>query len=440
MSTEREHETHSSDGLGPFGETGGEVETSTVGFPESEPFSQAGPGEERSPIEVVGKKGGEGHNSGGRLGDANRHHDSGVDSKVGHDVEEAAELGRTELSGEGAVESVEYPVRGPQGQTQQPLVDNHRNAGAHTDEEAKDGDVVGSQAGSADSRGELRERWRHDVTNRRVEHMVTPLVAAMPAVLLPALLSIAALIGVLSVSLRPGAIVGGSYSLDAWNTLRSDPTFLSSVWFTTRTALLATALSLLIAAPLALGVRRLQGHSVRTALGAVVPVPHLVAASVLVTWWGPGGLLDRLGLETSLVGDRFGWGIIAVYVMKEVPFLVLLTHASFTAQVARREAAARSLGAGRLRRWCSVTVPAIARPLVLGGMVVVAFAIGSTEVPAVIGPLEPEALTNWSITRVRLRGPIARADAAAALVTSSLLVFAVLGAMAAGLRILRGRQ
>ena len=120
--------------------------------------------------------------------------------------------------------------------------------------------------------------------------------------------------------------------------------------------------------------------------------------------------------------------------LKEVPFLILITHASLTDDLARREAAARSLGANRLRRWATVTIPAISQPLVLGSLLVAAFVVGSTEVPAVIGPLDPEALSNWSITRVRIRGPIARADAAVALVTASLIVMAVTGAVAIGVK------
>jgi len=257
---------------------------------------------------------------------------------------------------------------------------------------------------------------------------------AIPAIVVLGLLTIGALAGVVSSSLRPGAILGGSYSADAWSEVFADASFRRSIVFTLRSAAIATVISLVFAIPLAFLLRHRRGAITRTAISTVVPVPHLVAASVLVVWLGPGGLFDRVGLELPVVRDGFGLGLILVYVLKEVPFLILITHASLTDDLARREAAARSLGAGRLRRWVTVTIPAISQPLVLGSLLVAAFVVGSTEVPAVIGPLDPEALSNWSITRVRIRGPIARADAAVALVTASLIVLAITSGVAAGVK------
>ena len=256
----------------------------------------------------------------------------------------------------------------------------------------------------------------------------------MPAIIVLGLLTIGALAGVISSSLRPGAILGGSYSADAWSEVFGDASFRRSIIFTLRSAVLATLISLVLSIPLAFLLRHRRGAITRTAISTVVPVPHLVAASVLVVWLGPGGLFDRIGLELPIVRDRFGLGLILVYVLKEVPFLILITHASLTDDLARREAAARSLGARRLRRWATVTIPAISQPLVLGSLLVAAFVVGSTEVPAVIGPLDPEALSNWSITRVRIRGPIARADAAVALVTASLIVLSLTTVVAIGIR------
>ena len=57
-----------------------------------------------------------------------------------------------------------------------------------------------------------------------------------------------------------------------------------------------------------------------------MPVPHLLVATLAVLWLAPGGLADRaLGaLPVDLVRDPWGLGIVAVYVYKETPFLVLL--------------------------------------------------------------------------------------------------------------------
>ena len=247
-------------------------------------------------------------------------------------------------------------------------------------------------------------------------------------------LSVAALVGLISNSLRPGALLGGSYGTDAWRRLISDPTFGDALIFTIRSAAIATVLSVLIAVPLAFALRRASSFS-RALIAFPIPIAHLVVASVLVLWLGPGGLLDRTVGTLPIVADSFGWGVIVVYVLKEVPFLTVLALAAFGDEDQRREEAARTLGASRWERWRAVLIPRVGGPMLLGSLVVAAFVVGSPEVPLEIGNLAPDALTTWSITTIRIRGPIARADAAAALVVTSLVVlFLAAIAIAIGLR------
>jgi len=256
----------------------------------------------------------------------------------------------------------------------------------------------------------------------------------LPAIVLVGGLSLAALAGVVSASFRPGALIGGSYGTDAWRRLLSDDSFGNAVVFTLRAALLATLISVALAVPLAMALRR-SGALTRGLIAVPLPVPHLVIASVAVLWLGPGGLADRVASTLPVIADSFGWGVILVYVLKEVPFLALLMLAAFGEDDRAREEAARTLGATRWERWRGVLLPQLVRPILLGSLVVAAFVVGSTEVPQIVGPLAPDALTTWSINVVRLRGPIARPDAAAALVVTSglVLILAVL-AVLVGLR------
>ncbi len=253
-------------------------------------------------------------------------------------------------------------------------------------------------------------------------------------------LSIAALAGVVTASFRPGALIGGSYGTDAWRRLLSDDAFLDALVFTLRAALIATVLSVLLSVPLAMALRR-STVLARGLVALPLPVPHLVIASTAVLWFGPGGLADRVAQTLPIIADSFGWGVIIVYVLKEVPFLSLLMLAAFGDDDRAREEAARTLGASRWERWKGVLLPQLLRPTLLGSVVVAAFVVGSTEVPQVVGPLSPDALTTWSITVVRVRGPIARPDAAAALVVTSVVVL-LLAALALwlGMRFTRTRS
>jgi len=255
------------------------------------------------------------------------------------------------------------------------------------------------------------------LADRSIKHSWRSFLGVVPAFLLVGGLSVAALAGVVSASFRPGALIGGSYGTDAWRRLLSDDSFGDALIFTVRAALLATLISVVIALPLAMALRRSSAFA-RGLIAVPLPVPHLRVAGTL-----------------PLIGDSFGWGVILVYVLKEVPFLALLMLAAFGEDDQAREEAARTLGASRWERWRGVLLPQLVRPTLLGSLVVAAFVVGSTEVPQVVGPLTPDALTTWSITIVRLRGPIARPDAAAALVVTSALVLVLVAvALFIGLR------
>lgn len=250
------------------------------------------------------------------------------------------------------------------------------------------------------------------------------LVGLSPALLVVVGLSAASLAGLVSRSTRPGALVDGERSLDAWRRVLSDENFWSAAWFTSHTAVLATLLSVLLAVPLGIALRR-SGRLARMSLLILLPMPHLVMASVAVSWLGPGRLVDRLVGEVPVVGDRWGLGIVLVYMVKEVPFLAVLTAAALDPATRRLEDAASSLGASRWHRWRFIVLPRLATPLSLGVLVIAAFVIGSTEVPLVVGPLQPEMLTTHSLTITRLRGPVARADAAVVLLVTSVWVMSL---------------
>lgn len=213
----------------------------------------------------------------------------------------------------------------------------------------------------------------------------------------------------------------------AWQRVLADADFWEAFWFTLRTSVVATLLALLIAVPLGVAVRR-SGPFVRSLMIVLLPVPHLVVASATVTLFGPGQLIDRMVGEVPLVGDRNGLGVIVVYLAKEIPFLTVLVAVTLDRHTTRLVEAARGLGASRWHLWRFVVWPRVAGPLGLGALVVVAFVIGSTEVPLVVGPLRPDVLTTYSLTVTRVQGPVARADAAVALVAATALIFLLAGA------------
>lgn len=258
----------------------------------------------------------------------------------------------------------------------------------------------------------------------------------IPLGLLPALFTLTvlfggAVFGIVASSLRPGALAGAEFGFGGWRDLVHDDAFAASLRFTLAFAAAATAISAIGALALAAGLHG-RARWLRAAVASAVPLPHLVAASLAMFWFAPGGIAERLigSLPFDVVGDRRGLGIVAVYVFKELPFLTLLVLAAWDRATIDATEAAAALGAGRFRRFADIVVPRVAPTLAAGALIVAAFTVGATEVPLVVGPTEPDALAPYAINVVRTEGPAARAWSNAALVTTSALALA-LGAGAA---------
>lgn len=254
---------------------------------------------------------------------------------------------------------------------------------------------------------------------------------ALPALVVLAVLFGGALLGTLTSSLTPGG-PGGGASLSAWGDVLGDARFRRALAFTVALALVATTASAL----LALGVTALLRGRRRPATLAVLPVlvPHLLVAVVTVLWLGPGGLADRvLGtLPVEVVRDPWGLGIVLVYLVKEVPFLVLLLLASWGPEVLDREEAVAVLGADRWQRLRTVVLPAVRGPLVLGSLLVAAFVLGAFEVPLVVGPTEPVTVPVYALQERQTAELAGHARAGAALLIAALVPLA-LAALAASL-------
>jgi putative spermidine/putrescine transport system permease protein len=257
-----------------------------------------------------------------------------------------------------------------------------------------------------------------------------------PAVGVTVALFGAALAGTVRASLEPG--LDGRLDTSAWRALAADPVFADALWFTLRVAVLST----LLAAVLAFGAVLLfagRGTFSRALVTLPVPVPHLVVAAVAVLWLAPGGLADRLlgGLPVDLVRDPWGLGIVAVYAVKEAPFLVLLMLAAMGRAVHERAEAAATLGLGPIALARHVVWPAVRAPLAVGCLIVLAFVVGAFEVPLVVGPTDPPMLATYALDAVRVDLVGGQARAAAALLVAALLSVAL---AVACVQVARGRR
>ena len=232
-----------------------------------------------------------------------------------------------------------------------------------------------------------------------------------------------------------------TWSLDAYRATFADPAFRASLTLTLRVVALSTAAATVLGVALALFVRRHARGRLTTLLQSTLAVPHLVGALCIGLLLSPSGFLSRLGAGAGIVdgaqdfpvltNDAFGWGIIAEYTWKETPFIAVVALAAMTPHVRDLEGAARSLGAGPVRRILSVTVPLIAPPVAAASVLVASFAAASYEVPRLLGQSFPATLPVVALQRFQdtdlLVRPQAMAVATILAVLSLVLVAAYLG-------------
>ncbi|WP_200869371.1 ABC transporter permease subunit [Nesterenkonia sp. AN1] len=264
------------------------------------------------------------------------------------------------------------------------------------------------------------------------------MLTAAPAVILVILVLGAALITVVLQSLGLMPVFGEpKLSLNAW----ADSTSLLesagvSVYIATLTTSLSAGLGLLIAV-YALTAGR-SGRLVAALSAATIPIPHLVASGAIGLLLADAGFLARLfGMPAGfpqLVATQWWTAVILEFAWKESAFVALVILGSISRSATALSETASTLGASAWQRFRHVILPLARLPLVVSGLVVFVYTIGSYESPWLLGPLAPEPL---SVRAVRLFGSTqlsARPEAMATALTS--VVIAML-AITAGLFLTR---
>lgn len=194
-------------------------------------------------------------------------------------------------------------------------------------------------------------------------------------------------------------------SLDPFRDLLTWPGFLPSVRLSMMTGIGAAFLSLSGVALILAGWSGTRAFRwVERMLSPLLSVPHAAAAFGLAFLIAPSGWLLRLispwltGWERPpdvlILQDPLGLSLIAGLVMKEIPFLLLMSIAAM-GQVggAKQLAVAQSLGYGRIAGWLAVVFPAIYMRIRLPVLVVLAWSMSVVDVAVILGPSTPSTLS-----------------------------------------------
>lgn len=186
--------------------------------------------------------------------------------------------------------------------------------------------------------------------------------------------------------------------------LLTQPGFWGSLWLTFYYAVVPTIVGLVLSMLLALALRkRFAGKGLfQYVYKLPMMIPYLVGVALTILMFSNGGIVARslyaLGLIEStnefprLLYTHAGWGVMLVYLWKQVPFMTLAIYSVLLGLGQESEEAAATLGASPWQRFWHVTLPQVMPGVVSATIIVFAFNFGSFEVPFILGGGFPNTL------------------------------------------------
>ena len=201
------------------------------------------------------------------------------------------------------------------------------------------------------------------------------------------------------------AIGGDRFSIAPWRALSDQPGVLNSARLSVQTGLLATAISLALAAAFcALLHHRANYRRLSAMVSPLLATPHVALAIGLAFVIAPSGWLSRLASPLLTGWDRPPAGLVTVrdpeglamvlgLVIKEVPYLILLITAALNQvphDALRRVGA--TLGYGPAAAWFKTVFPQVYAQLRLPVYAVLAFSMSTVDVALILGPGNPPPL------------------------------------------------
>ncbi|WP_026479151.1 ABC transporter permease [Ahrensia sp. 13_GOM-1096m] len=200
------------------------------------------------------------------------------------------------------------------------------------------------------------------------------------------------------------ALGGEDFSLLPFEELFSQTGIWRSISQSFFIGVISTALSVMLVAGFVsawYGTRLFK--KVQYLVSPLLSVPHAAAAFGFAFMIAPSGFFARLfspwltgwerPLDLLIVNDQLGLALIAGLVVKEVPFLLLVTLAALP-QIAAIKSShlTQSLGYGRMAGFLLSTWPSVYRQIRLPIFAVIAYASANVDMAIILGPATPYTL------------------------------------------------
>ncbi|SDW11970.1 ABC transporter permease [Roseicitreum antarcticum] len=200
------------------------------------------------------------------------------------------------------------------------------------------------------------------------------------------------------------ALGGLALSLEPWRALLDWPGLGIAVRHSIATGVSATGIALFITL---LILAAWQGSrvfvAITRALSPLLSVPHAAAALGLAFLLAPSGWIARAlspwatgwqrPPDLLIVNDPLGLTLIAGLVIKEVPFLLLMSIAALSQiDSGRTLLLTQTMGYGRIMGWVKVVLPQLYPQIRLPVMAVLAYSVSVVDMAMILGPTRPPTL------------------------------------------------
>ena len=201
------------------------------------------------------------------------------------------------------------------------------------------------------------------------------------------------------------AIGGESVSLAPWRTLLAQPGIGEAIGLTLASGFISTALSVvLVFGFCALAHGRKPGRIGRILMAPILAAPHAAMAIGLGFLIAPSGWIVRLlspwltgwhqPPDLATVQDPYGIALILGLLVKEVPYLLLMTIGALgQVPAVRQMEAAAALGYGRTLAWFKLVLPQVYPQVRLPIYAVLAYALSVVDMGLILGPSNPPTLS-----------------------------------------------
>lgn len=245
---------------------------------------------------------------------------------------------------------------------------------------------------------------RDSLQTRKIKSKVSPYLLALPAVVLIAVFLYGVIIGVLQGFGIMPFLGRTQLTFEYWARALSRADFLSSLGFSFWISLSSALIALVGGALLSWALCAVKAKRSFQLLDLQIPImtAHMLVVLAVVSLFAGAGLFPRLlsvfgavdgpSDFPSVLGATSGWGIILVYAWKEIPFVAFCTVTIMRNVSDSLGEAAATLGATPSKAFFQVILPLSKGPLIKAFLVVFAFALGSYEVPFLLGPTMHKAL------------------------------------------------